>query len=580
MNKEEIFRQVYDDFFGDKSIEARNAKLSKEIDELTKKNFENESLDSEFKKSSNNVEVEKSVENNIDKKQVFEDLNEKIDNLLVDENSKTVLKKIIDYMRKYDSKEETKYISFDMCLYTNNKEIVTNVVSILEDAGTCFKYLRKGQGAIYSMYDVEKTEDVDNLYDGANNIVALRDFEGFISKDKSFKEVALHKLEVNVNNNCNEVLTIYVAKNKEILDLAFAENEEFKVKFYDFVINGVDPDVQDAYQDILEKLKENLKLDDKQMEKIQVKLLDYVEKTLQNNTRAYPEYRDSLVEKILFNKEVPEYEKEKSLDEIFAELDALVGLQEVKKIVRELADLIELKQKTTDLKIKDVNLHMVFLGNPGTGKTTVARLIAGILYNLKYIKQNKLVEVTSKDLVAEYVGQTAPKTNEVIQKARGGVLFIDEAYALASGQGQGNSYNEEAIATLIQGMENYRDELVVIFAGYTKEMQDFLNANSGIVSRIGYTVDFKDYTPDELIKIFLSFTGKAGFEVEDKAIDKVKEIINEYKDTKNFGNARFVRNIFEKSVVKHAANTKGKKSKKILKTITEKDISSENLLKM
>lgn len=580
MNKEEIFRQVYDDFFGDKSIEARNSKLSKEIDELTKKNFENESLDSEFKKSSNNVEVEKLVENNIDKKQVFEDLNEKIDNLLVDENSKAVLKKIIDYMRKYDSKEETKYISFDMCLYTNNKEIVTNVVSILEDAGTCFKYLRKGQGAIYSMYDVEKTEDVDNLYDGANNIVALRDFEGFISKDKSFKEVALHKLEVNVNNNCNEVLTIYVAKNKEILDLAFAENEEFKVKFYDFVINGVDPDVQDAYQDILEKLKENLKLDDKQMEEIQVKLLDYVEKTLQNNTRAYPEYRDSLVEKILFNKEVPEYEKEKSLDEIFAELDALVGLQEVKKIVRELADLIELKQKTTDLKIKDVNLHMVFLGNPGTGKTTVARLIAGILYNLKYIKQNKLVEVTSKDLVAEYVGQTAPKTNEVIQKARGGVLFIDEAYALASGQGQGNSYNDEAIATLIQGMENYRDELVVIFAGYTKEMQDFLNANSGIVSRIGYTVDFKDYTPDELIKIFLSFTGKAGFEVEDKAIDKVKEIINEYKDTKNFGNARFVRNIFEKSVVKHAANTKGKKSKKILKTITEKDISSENLLKM
>ena len=110
---------------------------------------------------------------------------------------------------------------------------------------------------------------------------------------------------------------------------------------------------------------------------------------------------------------------------------------------------------------------MIFLGNPGTGKTTVARIVAEILYNLRYVKQNKLIEVSSKDLVAEYVGQTAPKTMAVIPKALGGVLFVDEAYSLASGNGQGNSYNEEAIATLIQAMENYRDQLVVIFAGYT-----------------------------------------------------------------------------------------------------------------
>ncbi len=129
-------------------------------------------------------------------------------------------------------------------------------------------------------------------------------------------------------------------------------------------------------------------------------------------------------------------------------------------------------------------------------------------------------------------------------------------------------------------MENYRDEFVVIFAGYTKEMQDFLNANSGIVSRIGYTVEFEDYTTEELIKIFEQFMSKSGFVVTDKAIEKVKELIEEYKGTKNFGNARFVRNIYEKSIVKHASNTKGKKSKKILKTITDKDINAENLLKM
>ena len=223
---------------------------------------------------------------------------------------------------------------------------------------------------------------------------------------------------------------------------------------------------------------------------------------------------------------------------------------------------------------------MVFLGNPGTGKTTVARIVAQILYNLKYIKQNKLIEVSSKDLVAEYVGQTAPKTMAVIEKALGGVLFIDEAYSLASGNGEGNSYNEEAIATLIQAMENYRDNLVVIFAGYTKEMQSFLNANSGIVSRIGYTVEFEDYTVGELIQIFESMMKKSGFILENSAIEKANDIINEYKDTKNFGNARFVRNLYEKTVIKHASNTKDKKKKSVLKTITKDDISTENLLKM
>ena len=202
-----------------------------------------------------------------------------------------------------------------------------------------------------------------------------------------------------------------------------------------------------------------------------------------------------------------------------------------------------------------------------------------MLYNLKYVKQNKLIEVSSKDLVAEYVGQTAPKTMAVVEKAMGGVLFIDEAYSLASGNGQGNSYNEEAIATLIQAMENYRDEFVVIFAGYTKEMQDFLNSNSGIVSRIGYTLEFDDYTEDELIEIFKQMVTKAGFVLAEDAIKKTREIIREYKTSENFGNARFVRNLYEKSVIKHASNTEGKKQKKVLKTITAKDINAENLLK-
>ena len=240
--------------------------------------------------------------------------------------------------------------------------------------------------------------------------------------------------------------------------------------------------------------------------------------------------------------------------------------------MHELADLVNLKNKTKDdLKISNVNLHMVFLGNPGTGKTTVARLVAGILYNLKCINQDKLIEVSAKDLVAEYVGQTAPKTMNVIEKAMGVVLFIDEAYSLAS-NGQ-NTYNDEAIATLIKAMEDYRDNLVVIFAGYTKEMQAFLDSNSGIVSRIGYMLEFEDYTTDQLVEIFKKMVTKSGFVLEDGAIEKLKQIINEHKNDENFGNARFVRNVYEKTIIKHASNTKDKKRKSILKTITNQDIT-------
>ena len=223
---------------------------------------------------------------------------------------------------------------------------------------------------------------------------------------------------------------------------------------------------------------------------------------------------------------------------------------------------------------------MEFLGNPGTGKTTVARMIAGIFYNLKYINYKKFVEVSSKDLVAKYVGQTAPKTMEVVEKAMGGVLFIDEAYSLATGDGGEGSFNDECIATLIQAMENYRDNLVVIFAGYKKEMQDFLDSNSGIVSRIGYTLDFKDYTVDQLMLIFNQMIEKAGFKIEPQAIEKAKGIVLEYKDTDNFGNARFVRTLYEKVLIKHAKNMKDENDLEKLRTISEDDITAENIMKM
>ena len=413
-------------------------------------------------------------------------------------------------------------------------------------------------------------------------MIVFKDIEGFNTQEQSFKDKTIYRLKEKLQEE-GQTITILVGKNRETVLQAFEKNEVIKENLFQFEIFGTNPDAQDVYQEILKVLKENSRISDD----FEVALLDYVSATYPKTLIPFPEYRDSICKKILFNKkdiitkeDIPNYEKEKTIDEIFEELNSLVGLTKVKQVFKDLVSLIELKNKTKDdLKIKNTNLHMIFLGNPGTGKTTVARIIAEMLYNLKYVKQNKLIEVSSKDLVAEYVGQTAPKTMAVVEKAMGGVLFIDEAYSLASGNGQGNSYNEEAIATLIQAMENYRDEFVVIFAGYTKEMQDFLNSNSGIVSRIGYTLKFDDYTEDELIEIFKQMVTKAGFILTEDAITKAREIIKEYKDSPNFGNARFVRNLYEKTVLKHASNTEGKKSKKVLKTITKEDINAENLLK-
>ena len=425
------------------------------------------------------------------------------------------------------------------------------------------------------MYDLKSADDVAKIYTTNNNVIAFENFNGFYSKEIKEKESILHKLIENIDEKEQNYLTVFIEKNKDELSEIFISSDKIKSEFSTFKIIGVNPEIQEAYNDILEKLKQNSEVS----EEMQVNILDYISNTLNKTELSYTEYRDNLIQKISFTKQVPEYEQNKSIEEIFEELDSLVGLEKVKKMLRELVDLITLKEKSKDiLNIKALNLHMVFLGNPGTGKTTVARIVSKILYNLKYIKQDKLIEVTSKDLVAEYVGQTAIKTANVVQKALGGVLFIDEAYSLASGSGQGNSYNEEAVATLIQAMENNRDNLVVIFAGYTKEMQDFLNLNSGIVSRIGYTVEFEDYTTEELIKIFTSFMEKSGFVLSKEAIQKVKEIIEQNRNMKNFGNARFVRNIYEKTIVKHASNTKDKKSKKALKTIEAKDISVENLI--
>lgn len=231
-------------------------------------------------------------------------------------------------------------------------------------------------------------------------------------------------------------------------------------------------------------------------------------------------------------------------------LDDLVGLDEVKKQVATLRHVIEINRKRRQMGMSTpvMSLHCVFTGNPGTGKTTVARIIAAIYKELGVLAKGHLVETDRSGLVAEYVGQTAVKTNKIIDSALDGVLFIDEAYSLA--QGLKGDYGMEAIATLLKRMEDNRDRLVVILAGYGQEMEDFINSNPGLRSRFNRYIHFPDYTAAELMEIFTRMAAKYDYSLDAQAAAVLARKLEEAvaAKSKDFGNARFVRNVFEKTL--------------------------------
>ena len=237
-----------------------------------------------------------------------------------------------------------------------------------------------------------------------------------------------------------------------------------------------------------------------------------------------------------------------------AELNSLIGLERVKKDVDSLRNLIKIQamRKQQGLPNTSVSYHCVFSGNPGTGKTTVARIVAGIYKELGILKKGHLVEVDRSKLVGEYVGQTAPKTNKVIDEALDGVLFIDEAYSLV---GEGNDYGAEAIATLLKRMEDDRDRLVVILAGYTNEIKEFIDSNPGLQSRFNRYIQFDDYSTDELTEIFKRNLRKSRYKIKRDAFEELRNQIERavISRDKNFGNARYVRNLFER-IVQNQAN--------------------------
>jgi SpoVK/Ycf46/Vps4 family AAA+-type ATPase len=247
-------------------------------------------------------------------------------------------------------------------------------------------------------------------------------------------------------------------------------------------------------------------------------------------------------------------EKKPDFDELMAQLDSLVGLDDVKKDIKNLMNLVKVRRlrKENGLPIPPMSLHMVFMGNPGTGKTTVARIISGLYAAIGVLEKGQLIEVDRSGLVAGYVGQTALKTQEVIKSALGGVLFIDEAYSLASG-GE-NDFGREAIETILKAMEDHRDELIVVVAGYDGPMEKFINSNPGLQSRFNKYFYFPDYNGEQLLYIFKGQCKKNGYALTEEAEAEAKAMFEELYENRgeNFGNGRDVRNVFEDTVVRQS----------------------------
>ena len=394
-------------------------------------------------------------------------------------------------------------------------------------------------------------------------VVDILTFIDYISQDESKDRISFFKLmylETKYNHLFPKACNDELPESFKILSLidmkVFSDKEFFLSSLYVTVIteigkyyisnsldrNHIDKNKFLKYLAIVNDYKEDAKKLKKQEKLDSLKNQNCIESA--DETTAYISSTRDWSEEI---------ESEQSLEDLQRELDSLIGLKSVKKEISSLINLLKINniRKERGLTTPKTSNHLVFLGNPGTGKTTVARLIAKIYKQLGVLEKGQLIEVDRSGLVAGYVGQTAIKTQEKINEAMGGVLFIDEAYSLAKGE---TDFGQEAIDTLQKAMEDNRDDFVVIVAGYTKQMEAFLLSNPGLKSRFNKSILFEDYTEKELLDIFNLFCHKYGLWLSEDATSYLKVFLSTIcsKKTENFANAREIRNLFERSIVNQA----------------------------
>lgn len=431
---------------------------------------------------------------------------------------------IVDYLIESEEIDQIKNIF----IYYNNLDITT-----LEPVEEEYE-------------DKEYEEEIANIFNG-------EEFEN-ISKDTILKLRQATTIE-EVKNSLNNICEFY-KNNMTILEMLRESGYNF-FKTYHYFLSQ------------LNYINELLKLNNMNQIKKEYILLYIKNENLIKSVINELEY------------DVEKTEIQKSYQQTTEELNQLVGLDNVKKIINDIFSSIMFKYKTDQvLNFEKNNKHMVFTGNPGTGKTTVAEIIAPLFYELGYLETDKVAFVAAEDLIAGYVGQTAIKTKNLIQQNQGGIIVIDEAYILSSPAQQ---FGNEAITVILKEME--KNKTMFIFAGYKKEMEDFIKMNSGLKSRVNTYVQFDDYSEKELLAMFMNRlkntnknnNSKNKLTISIKALKKIKETIKSGKKEQDFGNGRFVKNIFDITLMEHAKNTKDAIDDKKLYQITEKDIPDDIL---
>lgn len=370
-------------------------------------------------------------------------------------------------------------------------------------------------------------------------------------------------LQLNVVLNADIIRTLLKDRNIEegemsssvSLGIAIFKNADSRLREKRYLQDGTD-NIGDFLYSVYEILgKEIMVADSKITEKevvIYTKYMNVFRETLKNDEYLYINAIDSKKKEEV---KVKTNEVNETVDELITKLNSLIGLDSVKQDVESLINLIQIRRirEKRGVPQPPISLHLVFSGNPGTGKTTVARLISKIYYKIGVLSKGQFVEIDRLGLVGGYVGQTAIKVKEVVDSAIGGVLFIDEAYSLTSNK-DNNDYGKEAIDTLLKLMEDNRDDLIVIVAGYTNLMEEFLESNPGLKSRFNKYIYFEDYNPKELFEIYQKMCNDSKFTIDDEAKSFVKDFFkNRYENrTENFANARDVRNFFEKTIANQA----------------------------
>ena len=390
--------------------------------------------------------------------------------------------------------------------------------------------------------------------------------KAFIKKKLGFEVSALMAADIK---NRNMLGAGYIIKMPETFKYFILANAGHKIK-NDRYDNKEARTLAESYR----KLGQEYLAANTESTEVEINVLSSYCVMLDENLKAYgllqPDYKSVAIQ-------ADAGEKEQSADELIAELNSLTGLTAVKEDVNALINLLKVQKMREQMGMKQtsVNKHLVFMGNPGTGKTTVARLLAKIYKAIGAISKGHLVEVDRSGLVCGYIGQTATKTAEVIESALGGVLFIDEAYTLTNGKGQGD-FGQEAVDTLLKGMEDHRDDLVVIVAGYTELMEEFLDSNPGLRSRFNKFINFEDYTAEEEVEILINNCKKQEYMLSRDALEEARRFFTERVANKPevYANARDVRNYLEKAISNQATRIVGLKDvdKNILAMLEKEDL--------